>query len=199
MARVLAAGIAFLQRFKQRFKGSADDEEETEGRRDVKPAAEQQAETAPAPRRRLRSFLVMLGVGLLAGGLSMGAAYSLLSKVLKDQSAKLESQQQDLSALQLQEQAQSVKLAELMKKLDVEQMKRLEAEKKLAEIDVKRLETAAKEGAALPQQESEVTRSLRPSRSSTFRPPAPAKVIDCNVLGGDPAALKRCLDEFNRK
>lgn len=199
-ANIFAAGKTFLKRFGSR-SGVAKEPEDT---RHVEPSATAQATTdAPAvPRRRLRRFLILLGLVLLAGGLGMGIAYSLLSKVVKDQGTKLESQRQEIITFQLQEQAQAVKLADLLKKFESEQKKCLEAEKQLSEIAQKGPDAEATNSAAQPakaqqnREKSSGTRSLMPSSSSTFSPP---KLVDCNVAASDPGALKRCLDSLNRK
>ena len=198
--KTLAAGKNFLKRFGSRSAVPEESEDAGQvGRSETLLAA---TEAPAAPRRRLRRFLMLLGLVLLAGGLGMGLAYRLLSQLLTDQGAKLESQRQEISAIKLQELAQAGKMAALVKKFEAEQQKCLEAEKQLRDIAQNGPEVAAKEAPVQPakapqkQEKSDGTRSFRPSSSSTFSPP---KVVDCNVVAGDPGALKRCLDLLNRK
>ena len=133
---VLDPGIAYLQALRKRAGGAQGangevDEDRRVSRSDrpggrraaASPLAEVEVQ-APKPKRRLRAFLVYLGV-LLAGGMGGGVlAYELLEELLVNQFAKGERLETMTSKL-------SKSAATTQQKLEEAQAKRIEAEKKL--------------------------------------------------------------------
>ncbi len=133
---VLDAGIAFLQRLREKAGGEQEKADDTDDRRGSRPdrsearrsASAAPVETpaeAPKPKRRLRALLIHVGV-LLAGGIGGGAlAYTLfqqqLDRVLND-SLRRE------AALSKQTRPS----AEIQKAFEDEQARRADAEKTLA-------------------------------------------------------------------
>ncbi len=188
-----------LLAFLEKRKASAGDSEEPEARGHGKSAPASQEEVPPVPRRRLRGFLLMSAGALAAGSIGAGITYSRLSTIVQEQAAKLERQKQEIRALGLQEQAHALKLAEVTARLDAEHALRLKAESGDGAGAQPLAATNTAPLAAPQQQTAAGSRSPSPSRGSTFRPPAAPKVTDCNLSGGDADALKRCLDDFNRK
>ncbi len=188
--KLLAVVGAIRGKFKFRSRAKGEAEEDSR----VEPSP--MAQPGP-PRRRLRRFLMFLGLILPTLGLAVGVSYGLFSKSLKEQAEKIESQRQEIAAFQLQEQAQATKLAALLKQFESEQRKCLEAEKQLSEIAQKAPEakTCVAEPIKPQQVKESGTKSLRPSSSSTFSPP---KVVDCNLVANDPDGLKRCLEHLKR-
>lgn len=219
LARVLAAIIARLQATRTRL--GAEDEESEErprGKPHAPPAKETVAsatvsEAGPAKPHKLRNALIMLSLILVAAGAGAGAAYSLLSRLLKDQSLAIDSHEQEIRTFQLEEQEMGKKLAEALRQLEAEQKLRTDMEMRLVEAEQKRVAVeagtkplAAEAPKAEPstkaqppvQKEAETEPKLvgRPSKASSFKPPATA---NCSLAGSDPAALRRCIDEYNRK
>jgi hypothetical protein len=212
---VLDAGIALLQWLRKRAGGAQDANREADedrpgsrrdrpgGRRDAAaPLAEAEAQ-APKPKRRLRTLLVYLSV-LLAGGMGGGVlAYDLLEELLDHQFAESERLEAMISK-------HSKSIATTQKNLEEAQAGRIEAEKKLeaslaeytkstAELQKKldetekRLETMpAAERASTAQGPSPV------SRGSAARKAPPLKTGNCALSSGNIAALKGCIENFNR-
>ena len=198
---LLAAAIAFLEKLKQRLGGA---QEEPNERHHIKaaPLPQAPAEAQPPRRHRRRNVLLILGAVLLTGFLSAGVAYRLFSKMVRDQAAKIESQQQDINAYQLEEQQQATRIADTMRLLDAERARRLDAEKRLADTAAKPAETDTKANgsAAEPVKgRGGDANTVSSFQTSTFKPPEAAKVTNCNLVANDVEALKRCLEEFNRK
>ncbi len=191
--------LATLGSLRGRLKFRSHDKGELEdGSRVEAPAMAQ----ATPPRRRLRRFLMVLGLILPTLGLGVGISYGLLAKSLKEQARIIESQRQEIAASQLQEQGQATKLADHLKKFESEQKKCLEAEKQLSEIAQKAPDAKTCVAEPIKPQQDKPQRlkengskSLRPSSSSTFSPP---KLLDCNLVASDPDGLKRCLDSLKR-
>jgi hypothetical protein len=133
---VLDAGIAFLQRLREKAGGvqkQADETDDRRGpgsdrpgaRRDAPAAAtETPAETAK-PKRRLRAFLIYLGV-LLAGSIGGGAlAYTLFQQQLE---LLFKDSQRREAALAKKTRPS----AEILRAFEDEQARRTDAEKKMA-------------------------------------------------------------------
>lgn len=133
---VLDSGIAFLQRLRTKAGGEPEKTDDRDDRRDARPGrpearrgvpadpAETPVET-PKPKRRLRKFLIHVGV-LLAGGIGGGAlAYTLFQQQLD----------QVLDDSLRQEAAYSKKTRpgpDIQNAFDIEKSRRADAEKKLA-------------------------------------------------------------------
>lgn len=201
--------IALLKRMRKGAGGAQDtetDEDRPRSRNDrpgvrhdaVVPPAEAEAET-PKPRRRLRAFLVYLSV-LLAGGIGGGTlAYDLLETLLDRQFAESRRLEAAVS-----EHAKSVATAQ--EKLKEAQAKGLESEKKLGETEKKLSETGKKLDETEKRLETmlaaERARNPPPappaSRGSTGHETRPLKTGDCAMASGNIAALKNCIDNFNR-
>jgi len=220
LAGMLGSAIARIQGLKARL-GEGKDEEEERPRAKLAHPAPPKVETPAAPvaepsakkPHKLRNILIVIMLILAAGGIGAGAAYSLLSRLLKDQSLAIESHEQDVRAFQLNEQEQGKKLAELLRELEAERKLRVDMEARLVDAEQRRLaaeansKTTSTEAAksappgkpdAHPQKEAEIDLKVvgRPSKAATFRPPTAG---NCNLAGSDPAALKRCVEEYNRK
>jgi len=129
---VLDAGIALLQGLRKKAGGpqaTAEDEDERGSRQDRprgRPGAAPPVEAeAPKPKRRLRAFLIYLGL-MLAGGLGGGAlAYTQFQKQLDRQ---LEASRSLEAALAKKTQPD----ADALKTFEEELVRRDRAEKKLA-------------------------------------------------------------------
>ena len=155
---VLDAGIAVLQRLRKQVGGAQnagrDDGEDRPrsrtdrpgGRRDAPVEAEAEASQ---PRRRLRAFLVYLGV-LLAGGMGGGAlAYNLLEELLARKTAEslrmkatIAKHPKSIVTAEKKLAEAQAKLIEAEKKLEVSSI--AETEKKLEEAQAKRVEAEKK-------------------------------------------------------
>lgn len=203
---ILHAGIASLERLKSRAGGQEEAREERGGSRLA--AEPKKAVEAALPRSRLRRILIYVMLMLIAAIIGMTFAYRLLSKVLSDQSEKIRTQMEEISAYSLENQDKASHIAELMKEIDNQRVKLIEAEKRLSETAVKvpEPESRAKEAELknpekLGTPRSEAARTGQPSRASTFNPSIPTKTGNCDLaVGGNNAdALKRCIDNFNRK
>ncbi len=223
LGRMVAGLIAKLERLKGRL-GGGDEESEERPRARPAPPPPPKEEAAPAvhtelgPKKshKLRNVLLVVLLALASAGLGAGAAHTMLSRLLKDQSLAIESHEQELRGFQLQEQESAKKMAELLRKLEAEQKLRADMEARLVEAERQRQAAEAtakqpvsqvqkpelavkKELQAVPQVKKEpdiaVSPAGRPSKASSFRPPT----VNCNLAGSDPAALKRCLDDYNRK
>lgn len=214
---LLAATIARLQALKARFPGADDESEERPRAKPAHPApppeaAAPTAATAAQPHR-LRNVAILAGLVLASCALGAGGAYSLLSRLLKDQSLAIEGHEQEIRTFQLEDQEKGKKLAEVLRQLEAEQKLRTEMEMRLVEAEQKRLvaeaaasmpkaEVARQEPAALPgpaaraEPAPETKPSGRPSRASSFGPPGSG---NCSLAGSDPTALRRCIDAYNRK
>ena len=203
---LLAAAIALLERLKRRAGGAAEEEYDARPHHPkAAPPPQEPVEALPPRRHRLRNFLLVLGVLMLTGLLGTGVSYRLFSKMIRDQAAKIESQQQDITSYQLEEQQQADKIAGIMRMLDAERARRQDAEKRLAELAAKAAEAAPKEqaSAAEPAKEqrsgtTNATKAIRPTRAATVKPTTAAKVTSCTLVDGDVEALKRCLRGFDR-
>lgn len=209
------AGIACLERLRERARGAeqADERRDRErpGRRATtvrardKPAAAEAV--APKPRRRLRGLLVYLGV-MLAGGMGgMALAYDLLAQLLDHRSAEVKRQELKLSKY-------SKSAAELRKRLDQQQAKQSEAKARLAaalaENEAKLGELQAKQADA----ESRLARALAARTSSPQRPEDSGssrgaarsgqagwtRSGNCTVgKGSVRSALKGCIADMDRR
>ena len=204
-AALLGAVIARLTKLKQRLGSDQEDEPEERHRFKAAPPPTTSAEAHPPRRRRLRKFLLILTALVLTALLGTGVAYRLFSKLLRDQTAKIESQRQDINAYQLEEQQQAARIADTLRMLDAERAARLNAEKRLADSEAKRAEAAAPKaiGSAAQPIKGETgagsaSNAVRSFQSGAFRPPA-AKVTNCDLVTNDVAALKTCLEKFNEK
>ena len=154
---------------------------------------------AVVPPSRLRQILICVMLMLVTAIVAMTFAYSLLSKVLSDQSEKIRNKMEEISAYNLENQEKATRIAELMKELDRQRAKLSEANNRLQESPEKEsapVSKAAKQDAP----KSAAARTSQPSQTATFKPSAPAKTGNCELtVGGDSAdALKRCLDNYNR-
>ncbi len=204
-AVLLAAAIAHLTRLKQRLGGDQEDEPGERHRFKAVPPPPTPAEAPPPRRKRLRKFLSILTALVLAGLLGTGIAYRLFSKLLRDQTAKIASQRQDINAYQLEEQQQAARIADTLRTLDAERAARLSAERRLADSEAKRAETAAPKAIASEVQPikgktgtGDTSNTVRSFQSGAFRPPT-AKLSNCDLVANDVAALKTCLEKFNQK
>ncbi len=221
MGGILGAMIAKLQGLKGRFQsGDDEDEERPRGKPVHLPPPLPRVEAVPAspeagPRKpsKLRNALIVFALLLLAGGLGAGASYTLFSRMLKDQSLTIEGHEQEVRAFQLQEQEHGKKLAEALRELQAEQKLRADMEARLVDAEQRRLaaEASAKapsapiaaapiavkpEQAAPADAGAEAKVTVRPSKASSFRPPTTA---NCSLASSDPATLRRCIDDYNRK
>jgi hypothetical protein len=218
---VLDAGIGALQRLRKQAGGAQDadgaaDEDRRRpgngrpndrpndrpgGRRDA--AAPSAQAVAPAPRRRLRAFLVYLSV-LLAGGMGGGAlGYNLLSKLLDRQSAESRRLQATLSK-------HSKSTAAARKELEQAQAKRIEAEKKLEASITEYAKSSAEKQKKLDETENRLATMLAGERARNPRQPSPVsrgsagakalpvKTGNCKVDGSNLSALKDCINDFYR-
>ncbi|HUW36863.1 MAG TPA: hypothetical protein VMV91_05980 [Rhodocyclaceae bacterium] len=198
---LLSTSIALLERLKKRVGGA--EEEEEYGARPHHPRAgplPQETVEAPPRRRRLRKFLLALVVLGLTSLLATGISYRLFSKLLRDQAAKIERQQQDMTGYRLNEQQQANKIAGIMRMLDAERARRQDAEKRLAELDAV---PKANASAAEPAKEKRLgtsndTETFRSPQASTSKPRTDAKLTNCTLVDGDVGALKRCLKGLDR-
>lgn len=206
---VLATLIASLERLKSRAGGQTEGREEA---REDKGASRHAAEpkkaveaTLPLPRSRLRRVLTDVMLILVAAIIGMSFAYRLLSKVLSDQSEKIRIQMEEIKAYNLENQEKATHIAELMKEVDMQRAKLIEAEKRLSETVGKPPEPESRAKDTEPRKQAPkiaIAKTVQPSQASTFKPAsAPAKTGNCDLLAGDQSAeaLKRCLDNFNRK
>lgn len=178
----LDACIASLQRLKTRAGGpqKADDTRPADrrrsaGQREAAPASPQ-AEP-PQPRRRLRRLLIHLAL-MLAGGLGgMVLAYDLFSRLLEHQTTQIGRQREEISR-------QAKSLADSRKKSAEERAKRIEAENRLALI---------------AQDLAEPPRPRREPAPAGRAPAGAARTGNCALGAGNiGAALKGCIDQFNR-
>lgn len=208
-ARVIVvadAGIAALQGFKTR--AGAQEETGAERRRDSHALEPERAVEAPAPKRRLRRFLIQVMLMLIAGIIGMSFSYRLLSTMLTDQVDRIRAQRDELRADNLADQEKAAQLAKIMKSLDAEHARRIELEQRLSEPAAQgpKADTPPNEAGAEdrpPAQKQELSRSgavAAPSQASTFSPSAPQKTGNCDLTAGgnSPDALKHCIDAFNR-
>lgn len=220
LAKMLGSAIARIQGWKARL-GESEEASEDRPRAKVAHPAPPKVEIPPAAEvepsakkpHKLRNVLIVIVLILASGGVGAGAAYSLLSRLLKDQSLAIESHEQEVRASQLNEQEQGKKLAEMLRELEAERKLRSDMEARLVDVEQGRLAAEARQKQTNtevaksespgkpdvhPQKEAEIDLKVvgRPSKASTFRPPAAG---NCNLAGSDPAALKRCVEEYNRK
>jgi hypothetical protein len=212
---VLDSGVAFLQALRRRAgdaQGANGEVEEDRldagnegpGRRRAAaaPLAKVKAH-APKPKRRLRAFLVYLSV-LLAGGMGGGIlAYDLLRELLANQFAKSERLEAMISKY-------SMSAATTQQKLEEAQAKRIEAEKKLEASLAENTKSVAEKQKKLEEVEKQLDTLLaaerarnpqRPSliiRANTARKAPQIKTGTCVMRSGDIAALKGCIEDFNR-
>lgn len=209
----LQAIIASLQRLHKAAGGAQDTDRTAEedrrrptndmrgGQRDVaQPSA---AAATPAPKRRLRSFLVYLSV-LLAGGMG-GAAlgYNLLAKLLDRQFTQN-------GRLQVAISKHSKSAAATRKELESAQSRRIEAEKKLEAYLAEHAKTSAEKQKRLDEAENRLAAMLAAERAGNRQPhspvsrnraggnPLPAKTGDCNVNGNNVSTLKDCINAHDR-
>ena len=223
LGRMVAGLIARLERLKGRLGGGGDESEERPRSRPAPPPPPKEeaapavhAEAGPKKSHKLRNVLLVVLLVLAAAGLGAGAAHTMLSRLLKDQSLAIEAHEQEMRGLQLQEQESAKKMAEVLRKLEAEQKLRSDMEARLVEAERQRQAAEAtakqhvseapkpelavkKELQAVPQVKKEaeiaVSPAGRPSKASSFRPPT----VNCNLAGSDPASLKRCIEDYNRK
>ncbi|OIR03064.1 hypothetical protein GALL_148420 [mine drainage metagenome] len=200
---LLTAAIARLERLKRRAGGAEEEEYDARPHHPkATPLPQEPVEALPPRRHRLRNFLLVLGILVLTGLLGTGISYRVFSKMIRDQAAKIESQQQDITSYQLEEQQQADKIAGIMRMLDAERGRRQDAEKRLAELAAKAVEAAPKDkaSAAEPAKErrSGTAKAIRSPRDATFKPTTAAKATSCTLVDGDVEALKRCLKGFDR-
>lgn len=225
--RVLDAGIALLQRLRQRTGGAhaldAEDDEnrsrlrhaEPGRRRDAAAPADEEEAEAPKPKHRVGAFLIYFSVWL-AGGMVGGAlAYELLAKLLDRQATHSRRLEAALSK-------HTKSAVSKQKNLDEAQTKRAEAEKKLEEAKKKQIEAEKKLEAALNDSKAaaekqkkldeavKLLESIRAAdRSNTAQraPPVsssgegrarPPKSGDCTLAARNINALKDCVEDFNR-
>ena len=211
--RVLDAGIELLQALRKRTGDAQDSSADAKenrarpgrpgpgGGRDTGPTPDEAAADAPAPKRRLRAFLINFSV-LLAGGMAGGAlAYELLAKLLEQ--ATSETRRLELAASKLSKSA-----ASNQQKLAEAQAKRIEAEEKLeaslaeksklATEQQKKIEEAEKRQQSLPAADRSANdqRSSAAGRNERNKPPP--RSGDCSVSAGNIDGLKDCLKNFNR-
>jgi hypothetical protein len=211
---VLDASIGSLQRLRTEIGGVQDaggaDEDDRRGsrqdggRRDAwVPAA-----AAPAPRRRLRTFLVYASV-LLAGGMGgVSLGYNLFSKLIDRQSAENRRLKTTLSKNSRSAVAAQIELEET-------QAKRIEAEKKLETTLAEYAKSSAENKKKLDEAENQLGMMLAASEhTSGARTPSPAgrggtrssaggaalaaKTGNCKIDGNNPTALKDCILSFYR-
>jgi hypothetical protein len=196
---VLDPAIALLQWFRK--AAGARDAEDGHGSKKDRPggrpgdAALLAAETAaPAPRRRLRAFLVYVSV-MLACGMGGGAlAYELLEKLIiygYSENGRLE------AALT----AQSRSAAAARQELEQAQAGRIDAEKKLAALRAEHAGAAARQDKlAQADTRSEAARAVNAQAPQPAgRQAPPPKTVDCGVVAGnDVSALMDCIHKFNR-
>lgn len=228
IATGLARMIAALERLKSRF--GEDVASPDERPRKASPHASAKAESHPAPApvaeaapksHKVRNVLIGLLVASGCAALGAGGAYSLFSRVLKDQSIAIDSHEQEIKAFQAQEQEQSKKLADLIHRLETEQKLRGDMETHLVEAEQHRLAAeeqlkqagsqagkpqlsvqasgAAPQASGKPSLGAAAESMQRPSKASTFKPPTATRTSNCSLAGSDPAALARCIEEYNRK
>lgn len=220
LAQILAAAIARLQALKAHL-GEGEQESEERPRAKPLPPSPSKVEIPPAPEadtstkrpHKFRNLLIVILLILASGGIGAGTAYSLLSRLLRDQSLAIDSHEQDIRGFQLEEQEQAKKLAEMLRQLETERKLRTDMEARLVEAEQQRLAAEARP----KQTNTEVARSEpagkgephsqkgpeidvkivgRPSKATTFRPPTAG---NCNLAGSDPSALRRCVEEYNRR
>ncbi len=139
---------------------------------------------------------------LMVAIVGMGLAYLLLAKVLSEQSSKIRTQSEEISAYSQENQEKATRIAELMRELDKQRANLTEIEKRLSETVVKLPEPEIRAAELKnPVPKSATARTGQPSQSSTFTSPIPAKSGNCDLLVGEKSAeeLKRCIDNYNRK
>jgi len=221
-AKMLMAAIARLQALRARL-GEGEDESEERPRAKTAHPLPPKVEVPPPPPpvaeahgkkpHKFRNLLIIFLLILVSGGIGTGVAYSFFSRLLRDQSLAIDSHEQELRGFQLEEQEQGRKLAEVIQQREAERKLRTDMEARLVEAEQRRL--AAEAGAKQaniepakpqlsakpdqhPEKEPETDTKIvgRPSKASTFRPPA---TKNCSLAGSDPASLRRCIDEYNRK
>jgi hypothetical protein len=212
-AAALDAGIASLQRLRKQAGGTqeaegAADEDRPRQRNDrpgarcdaAAPAAEADP---PAPRRRLRGFLIHFSV-LLAGSMGGGAlAYNLLATLLDRQSA--ESRRLEATLEKHLKSAATAREA-----LEQAQAKRIEAEKKLEASAADYANSSAEKQKKLDEAENRLGTLLATERARNPPQPSPVrrasaggkalpvKTGNCKVEGSNIAALKDCINDFYR-
>lgn len=221
LASILTAAIARLQSLKGRLGGDVDEDDPHLRARLVHQAAKIDTHTPvavaakPLEKRshRLRAFILLTLLVLCSVALGAGVAYTFFIRLLKDQSVAMEAHEQDIRGFQLEEQEKEKRLAEMLHKLETEQKLRADMEARLVDVEQQRLavEAKLKKGVAepikietrqidqTPTAEAQIVAkpvTNRPSKASTFRPPSTS---NCNLAGSDPATLKRCIEEYNRK
>lgn len=221
LAKALMAVISRLQALNSRLGGGEGESEDRHRAKAAHPSPPKE-EAAPAPTaettakkpHKVRKALIFLFLILGSGGLGAGAAYTLLSRLIKDQSLAIDNHDQEIRVFQLQEQEQGKKLAEVLRQLEAERKLRTDMETRLVEVEQKRIaaeasaktimaEPARPQPSARPEQavqkdeaQSAKAAARPPSKASSFKPPGTA---NCSLAGSDPATLRRCIDEYNRK
>lgn len=224
-AKLLDAGVAFLQRLRKRTCGAAeaegdDDDERPRSRSDRaaarpdaphhpapgRPVNARESEVAaevpaPPPKRRLRSALIYLSV-MLAGGMGGSVlAYELVSKLLDYQAAETRRVETAAAKKTKSAAAEMKKLEEAELKLQASLAEYAKAtaenQKKLEEAE-KRLNAMLADAAA--------TNARRPMLAANAAPPHPAgvrarqrpmKTGNCDLSPGSVTALKGCIEDFN--
>lgn len=219
----LVAAITRLQGLKTRLGGGDDESEDRSRARPPHPAPRPESPPSVTPEQsqkkpgQFRKFLTFAVLIIASLGLGAGGAYTFFSKLLKDQSLAIDNHEQEIRAFQLEELEQEKKMADLLRKLETEQKLRADMETRLVEVEQQRLAAEAKLKSVAPEVsvgKVELPRNVehpatkketepdtkavvsRPSKASTFRPPANG---NCNLAGSDPASLKRCIEDYNRK
>lgn len=213
---VLDPGIALLQWMRKGAGSPQDANRETGedrpgsrrdrpgGRRDAAaPLDEADEAQAPKPKRRLRALLVYLSV-LLAGGMGGGVlAYDLLEELLDHQFAKS-------ARLEAMISKHSKSAAATRQELAEAQAKRIEAEKKLEASLAEYTKSAAEKQNKLDETERRLKPMLAAERASNAQRPSPVsprggarkapplKTGNCALNSGNVAALKGCIEDFNR-
>jgi hypothetical protein len=215
--------IAFLQWLRKGAGGTpatADDDRPRDRLRGCQVAATAPVEAIsaiPKPRRRVRTFLVyssVLLVSTMGGGM---LAYNLFARLLDHQFAETRRLEEKIS-----KHAKSTE--SMQKKLADSQTRRTEAEKKLAATLVETKMATAEKQRKIDAMEKRLNLTHASERTTQSPPESPAhrgnavvasnagktsringqvrsgqvKTGDCTLETGNFAALKACIDEFNR-